>query len=446
MPDQDDKKKSCYNCVKRRIICDKTGTHCNKCAKKNLVCPGYGIRYRFAKGTTSSSVAPASSSEGERARAKHQRKNYKWIEYPRELATIGSQTSKTSLVASNSPSPPSHAYSPTTIPTAISDLDPRTHVYLLHFVVHVSPFTVVFDDEVNGYRHHVLPMAHSDPLVQRAVCVASAFHLSAKHPRLRGPAEIIRADLIRRLSEASLVNPDLSETTWATLILLIVADMVTGHEDVLALIELLASFLDARGPLKEPATELERFLHFQSSIIGFFTRPFSSLEPRPIQPPQTSNDPASAFKYYANNLQNYRRRGEFPLYKINHYATCFPKFEEIYRLANEIYTIRAESTNLPENQEHGVKERLDRIKDLCEELGPTAPGTHAIAWPVFVAAAESCSDDHRSYFATTLRRFWERTGYANLSRGVGVLPELWAQRGRRSWTDAMADYRGLVVC
>jgi hypothetical protein len=46
-PDQS-KSKPCYNCVKRRIVCDKSPVRCRKCVKKGLVCPGYGIRYRFA--------------------------------------------------------------------------------------------------------------------------------------------------------------------------------------------------------------------------------------------------------------------------------------------------------------------------------------------------------------------------------------------------------------
>lgn len=125
---------------------------------------------------------------------------------------------------------------------------------------------VVFDDESNGYRYNILPMAHSELAVQKAVCVASAFHLSIKQPRLRNPAEIIRAGLIRELSEAAAVKP-LSETIWATLVLLIVADLVTGHEDVSALYDLLTAFLNARGPLREPETPLERFLYFQTCML-----------------------------------------------------------------------------------------------------------------------------------------------------------------------------------
>lgn len=43
----------CYNCNKRRIICDKTEPYCVKCTKKGLQCPGITIRYRFNDGIAS---------------------------------------------------------------------------------------------------------------------------------------------------------------------------------------------------------------------------------------------------------------------------------------------------------------------------------------------------------------------------------------------------------
>jgi hypothetical protein len=54
--------------MKRRITCDKSQPHCQKCIKKHIPCPGYGVRYRFAKakgpldtGTTSTAHTPSSS-------------------------------------------------------------------------------------------------------------------------------------------------------------------------------------------------------------------------------------------------------------------------------------------------------------------------------------------------------------------------------------------------
>ncbi|KAI1799308.1 hypothetical protein F4811DRAFT_568391 [Daldinia bambusicola] len=310
---------------------------------------------------------------------------------------------------------------------------------------------VVFDDEANGYRHHILPVAHREPLVQKAVCIASAFHLSGQRPHLRGPAEVVRASLIRKLSETSVVNPDLSETTWATIVLLIVADLVIGHEDVETLYGLLAAFLEARGPLKESATQLERFLYFQSCIIGFFTRPFSALEARPIRSPQVSGDPVAMFKQYVRGLENCKKPKSPSQRKGYDFSSYFPLYEESFRLAGEIYTTRAELETLTANLEYYMEDRVQQIRTICEQIDPTVPGSHVVVWPMFVAGAESVSEEHRQYFSTALRKIYGMTGYANILRGFTVLPELWEQRGifsyrlKPSWLLALLSTRTVLA-
>lgn len=127
---------------------------------------------------------------------------------------------------------------------------------------------LMYDDEANGYRHQILPLAHSDPVLERAVCVAAAFHLSQRMPELRLPAENGRAAIIRKLSQTSF---DLSDRTWATIVLLIVAELITGHEHVIELYKMLVAFLDARRQsqdqlgMKEEST-LGEFLHYQSRV------------------------------------------------------------------------------------------------------------------------------------------------------------------------------------
>ncbi|KAI2468236.1 hypothetical protein F4781DRAFT_398727 [Annulohypoxylon bovei var. microspora] len=304
---------------------------------------------------------------------------------------------------------------------------------------------VIFDDEANGYRHHVLPMAHSHPIVQRAVCVVSAFHLSAKHPRLRAPAEIVRAHLIRWLSKASAVA-DLSEAAWATLLLLAVADLITGHEDVTSLVALLNCFIDARGPPKESASTLEKFLYFQTSVLGFFTRPFSPPGPRPVLPRHMISHPVATFEAYTQGIHNCEKHHPPPFYKADAYLMRFPLYEEAFRLAGEIYTTRMESTDFMISPEQCMQSHVRRIRFLCERVDPAAQGTHVISWPIFVAAIESLEEDDRQYFASALRSIWERCGYANISRGFEVLPELWIKSRKKSWTSMMSDYKGLMVC
>lgn len=129
---------------------------------------------------------------------------------------------------------------------------------------------LLFDGDSNGYRRHVLPFAVSSPLVQRAVCVAAAFHLLPRRPELRAPAEQGRAAIIKRLREDGLspsgAAPALDDATWATIVLLIVGDLVRGDEQVMILYHMLDAFLRARGPDRPAASELDKFLDSQSRL------------------------------------------------------------------------------------------------------------------------------------------------------------------------------------
>ncbi|KAI1388754.1 uncharacterized protein F4822DRAFT_256191 [Hypoxylon trugodes] len=438
MSSQEKDKKACYNCIMRHIACDKTGVRCNRCAKGNLECPSYGIRYRFANEETK--PQPASFPGVKHIRSRRRKRSYKWIKYWTELATPEPQMSPASSTVSHSPSPSSNSLpSPSSLPGIISDIDPRTRLCFLHFAENVAPFLVMFDGKTNGYRHHILPMAYSEPLVEKAVCVVSASHISAKQRRLCNPAEIIRGGLIRRLFETSRSEPDLSETTWATLVLLVASDIISGRDDVLVIYELLTTFIKARGPLEEPMSPLQRFLHFQSSILGFFIQPFSHLESH-----YNNHSPIPILEdYYRYDPCLHRINSH---YECTDYETWFPIYEELFRLAGEICVAREGSAVLPTTLVDHIRDCVTQIKLASENIEENTPGFHAIVWPVFVAAAESFSDSNRRYFTTVLKQLWERTSHVNILRGLEVLPDIWAQRGKRSWISMILDYKGLVIC
>jgi hypothetical protein len=126
---------------------------------------------------------------------------------------------------------------------------------------------ILFDGETNGYRHEILPFGVCNDVVQRSICVAAALHLAPKMPELRVPAEAGRAAIIRKLKENSdRRDPSdiFAETTWVTILLLIVTDLVTGNEDVLILYRMLQSYIKGRPPGLE--TPLTKFLMYQSQM------------------------------------------------------------------------------------------------------------------------------------------------------------------------------------
>lgn len=128
---------------------------------------------------------------------------------------------------------------------------------------------VVFDDKFNGYRNFLLPLAYQDDLVQRAVSVVAAFHLSAKQPDLLPLAESGRSEIIKRLRTDAFAGESgkvFSMSTWATIILLLVGETVTGSEDFIHLYRMLTNLLSHNKLLEaEPSLE-QGFLLEQSRM------------------------------------------------------------------------------------------------------------------------------------------------------------------------------------
>lgn len=137
---------------------------------------------------------------------------------------------------------------------------------------------------------------------------------------------------------------------------------------------------------------------------------------------------------------------------------------DIVREATEIYQLRVNTSDnsqtLSASSQHdsslGTSEsypvvgntiaRLASIRRLVEQVNPSAPGSHTIVWPAFVAAAESRSDDDREFFTAILQRIWQSTGYANVLKGLNALPGIWEQQKYgRCWTSMLPTLKTVVM-
>lgn len=101
---------------------------------------------------------------------------------------------------------------------------------------------VVLDDNTNGYRSLVLPMALEDDSLRRAVGVVAAQHLSRQKPEIKDAAEAGRAAVISRLRSNSLkqsADTVFDEFTWVTLLVLLVGETVTGSPDFSFFVQML---------------------------------------------------------------------------------------------------------------------------------------------------------------------------------------------------------------
>ena len=304
---------------------------------------------------------------------------------------------------------------------------------------HVSPVMLMFDDEANGYRNQILPMAHSDLVVQRAICVVAAFHLSPIMPELRAPAESGRAAIISKLRHCS----ELDERTWTILILLIVGDLVTGHEHVLVLYRMLVSFLDARRQAQNDAdgnspSGLEKFLDYQSRLIAFFARPILEEATAIEGFTEALPAPLTSFEQYAPRCTTGSTAAQA-------HGDTISLVEDLLRRSTEIYVLRAGShATEPPDQDY-MASRLAGLRAAFAHIDLAASGTHTVVWPAFVGAAEAQTDADRQFFTAILKSIGDSTGYGNVLRGLEALPQIWERQGSQRWTAALPGLGTVVM-
>lgn len=129
--------------------------------------------------------------------------------------------------------------------------------------------SVANDTDNNGYRDLILPLAHSDPLVQRAVLVVSALHLGNHQAQLRHQAEMGRAAILTRLRQdvvSGRAEDVLNVSTWATLLILLVGETVTGSSDFVHLFSMLRSLMLLQNGDNLGSRAMSKFLDYQRRL------------------------------------------------------------------------------------------------------------------------------------------------------------------------------------
>lgn len=121
---------------------------------------------------------------------------------------------------------------------------------------------VVLDSAGNGYRDIILPLAVQDDVLARAVCVVAAFHLAQKAPQLQQAALAGHHAIVEKLRRDSLqLSPEQVFTpyTWATIMVLLVGDTITGADNYLYLVEMLTCLRRSPEIIRTLPLSLRRF-------------------------------------------------------------------------------------------------------------------------------------------------------------------------------------------
>jgi hypothetical protein len=453
--------------------------------KKNLACPGYGIRYRFNDGVAArgklkgksfatptviqsqpepprevstlgkaqeltwiatEQLGPRSNFEDARRPAKqaHERfpagESHKSTAPPDSVEEVSTVTKdEESIIPTAQKEIDDVIELPLLLP-CLQLIDARTRHLFSHcwspienssisadlqaVADHVSPVMLLVDDSSNGYRHVLLPLAVEDPVIQRAVCVASMFHLSIQQPELKLIAEAGRAVIIAKLQQMAAVGNVFTLSTWTTILLLLVGELVNGSDDVLTLYRMLMSFLGARGSNTD-LSSISLFLRQQTDLIDYFTLPVIS-EYDGVHKLLEDPSPGTI-------------ASEWPT------EVCLTQdvYTEAYRQARHLYLSRAQAELHPFDDVDTIL-LVERLKKLLEEVEPNDLGAHVLVWPYFVGAAEAILAEHRAFFHQRLDHIWLTTKYRNVKVAIDSLDNIWAHRRTKRWTSMLPDI-GMVI-
>lgn len=141
---------------------------------------------------------------------------------------------------------------------------PINHFYAV--AEHVAPVMVVLDHVANGYRDIILPLACDHDLLRRAVGVVAAQHFALSHPDYQGAVDQGRAAIISQLrQDAFQASPDhvFNQGTWATIIVLLVGETITGSSEYGHLLQTLLCLFQNVGHIN---SSTKRFLTQQTHM------------------------------------------------------------------------------------------------------------------------------------------------------------------------------------
>ncbi|KAE8371989.1 hypothetical protein BDV26DRAFT_111831 [Aspergillus bertholletiae] len=495
------KSRGCFQCTKRRIVCDGAHPTCFKCQKKGIECSGLG-RFRFSSGVATrgklkgcaipatvppeaewNNQSPTGDPRPQKIRwkddgpkrtkrnprttatntntlptVKEVKDRQAWLEdesqnksaVPRAPDVLGEGISVGSLMYSEGAtnqqgqlewqqsSDPSNANegegcdyhsspapdSCSTIVPWIPSLSPEDRMYFSHFSSEVAPVMVIFDNVSNGYRDIFLPLACEDEVLRGAIRVVAAQHLALRHPGFQDIAEIGRTAIISRLRHDSLQatsDSNFNLRTWATLIVLLVGETITGSPEYSHLLRTL-SLMPSLCQME--ATPAYHFLVQQTHMFQFLGQPLLN-----------ESQGMDALGFHPSRYLDWT---DYELPPESRHNRILSVVRQAFIEASQIYILRA-TTN------HNLWDRLESLKQLVSRVDPDEQGAHALVWVCFIAAADSTDPAHRHYFTERMNQVFARTKFQNIVAAVGTLPDIWARQGSERWTSNLIQLTPTLV-
>ncbi|PYI16246.1 hypothetical protein BO86DRAFT_127228 [Aspergillus japonicus CBS 114.51] len=444
--------KGCYECSQRRIHCDRKEPVCGKCTAKGISCSGLGTRFRFRDASQRRSprkhILPPTSCSKSRTGSDC------LFQSPEEVLNIlfpneckNSPSSPKDVPALFLPSPqtsdsdrsPEPAMSPfdsiSIITPPLAEFEAWKSYLLTYFSEQIAPQMVVIDDQHNGWRGTILPIAHTDELVLNSVLAVASLHLLGTVGSSPGCADPRRlyTQVIRGLQRRSdLGNCDMAtkKSVILTILILLLAVMVTGGSDFPILFRMLQSAIDAvggDGGLDEG--EVSAFLLREIRKMRVNASPLISLD----------SGICAILSHGAQSFDCLR------YYRTLHprHALALDRIAEVRQQAYDIYLQRALArTGSPPR---ALSHLVDQFKQLLVLYPEVAQMDHVLVWSAFIIGLECRQTEDQRFFRRFLERQFRRNGFANIIRAMELLQQVWEGCAERNWAAELPQLQVFVT-
>jgi hypothetical protein len=224
--------------------------------------------------------------------------------------------------------------------------------------------------------------------------------------------------------------------TWATLIVLLVGETVTGSADYGFLIQMLLS-LSMSKPGRDANPVLFNFLQAQThmyvpkktTILLLTFGRFELLgipllgEEMGLLTTMRASESLMSWLSYPHLPENSEDRRLADLIR-----QCFLSACDIYM--GTAANVNAVSTFPDSIQSHLIQRLIDKVSKIL----PDARGAHALVWVCFVAGAASTDQSQREFLVHRMEHIYTRTQFRNIPTAIQSLRNIWARAYGERWT------------
>ncbi|KAH8130484.1 hypothetical protein LI328DRAFT_153130 [Trichoderma asperelloides] len=277
---------------------------------------------------------------------------------------------------------------------------------LRNFYENIIPTLDVTESTTQGYVKHILPLAISNPMIRSAFLAASASHIQiAQGAKTMVDRLSYRSTAIAELRHVSARPETDSCAPLATILGLMIDDMICGHRECPALLKLAEFWVHKDSPFSTDPGEKAtlKFLLDQVQLLKAIVCPLYQFN-KIISKEHLAADGRQTLSLNQKDL-----------------FEVFSAIESAVAQACHIYALPASSPPLEssntdsDSSSDELNKLLDRLQATVTKVPPYALGENSLTWVYFIAASRSKRIDHSAFFVARFAELLQRIGHEKVN-------------------------------